>query len=1113
MKRAMFGLQSLAADVRLLLAVLALGLGLGATAQPVAGNEGVAFRGVDGVPLTAANSALPAAADAGWWNQSRGLAAGSRILLQVNKAHAPADGRSALRLDIGVFDAAGAPMLAPTKLLLETSLGRLRVPGVAEPAASPDVSPTAPGANPSSPPGSALTERASLEILTTSGKATVLLVAPTQPGDAHIRVSSGMVGVQGEVAFLPDLRPLLAVGVIEGALSLGKVQRDALTPAIGDTGFEERLRNWSKSSTDGERHLDGRAAFFIKGTIKGEYLLTAAADTDKDTRSKLFRDIDPNQFYPVYGDASVREFEARSRGGLFVRVDKDKSYALFGDFDSASDNPAQRLASYQRSMNGLRLHHESGSLRVNLFASRDRLRQIVDEQPGRGISGPYAVAQPNAVAHGEVVELLVRDRAQPALVLVRKPLTRYVDYDFEPFSGRLVFRQPVPSVDENLNPMSIRISYEVDNGGPSFWVGGADARLRVDEHVTLGAAYAQDDNGLAPYKLGGVNGELKLGERTYIVGEYAQSRGTNQYNQAVLATPGASATPGTPQSGEAARVELRHDGADLQVRAHAARAGAGFQNSQAGLAPGRQESGVHATQTITPALKLLGEFIDTQDRSGSASQGAARRAAGAGVQWTLNDFLRLDFGVRDVREHQVAGASGYLSPVDAQGAASSVVGLGLGTWSSFGFNGSGLLASPVTLAPTPSGSPGIVDRGYTSLRARLTGKVSSDFSLFGEHERADGDRQRSALGAEYRIVERSRAYARHEFANTLTDANGLTSDGSKTNTTVLGIDTAYMRDGQLFSEYRLAGSQNGRDAAAAVGVRNLWRLADGLAANTAVERQQVRPGSGGTLDATAVALGAEYTGNSKYRLGGKVEWRDSSVQDSLLASLGYDRKINDDWSTLVRALHMRQSGRGSGAGNDDHQGRYQLGLAYRDSQTNRWHGLARLEHRIDDKLRAASAGLASSREDTRTWIASLHANTKPSRAWTHTGQVAFKSVREELSQGTPTLSRWSGTLLAGRSIWDFAERWDASVYASVQQGNGTRLRGAGSEVGYRVMDNLWLSAGYTAGRYSDTELFSSNTSWKGAHLRLRFKFDEKLFSRDDGSARRTLDLSPGKTPP
>jgi hypothetical protein len=60
-------------------------------------------------------------------------------------------------------------------------------------------------------------------------------------------------------------------------------------------------------------------------------------------------------------------------------------------------------------------------------------------------------------------------------------------------------------------------------------------------------------------------------------------------------------------------------------------------------------------------------------------------------------------------------------------------------------------------------------------------------------------------------------------------------------------------------------------------------------------------------------------------------------------------------------------------------------------------------------------------------------------------------------------------------------------------------------VGYRVIDNLWLSAGAIAGRYADAELFSSNSSWRGVYLRVRFKFDENTFQMGDPQTNRSLD--------
>jgi hypothetical protein len=66
--------------------------------------------------------------------------------------------------------------------------------------------------------------------------------------------------------------------------------------------------------------------------VKGDYLLTAAYDSEREVRERLFRDIQPDEFYPVYGDSSVRGFEAQSTGPLYVRIDKKRSYLLYGDF-------------------------------------------------------------------------------------------------------------------------------------------------------------------------------------------------------------------------------------------------------------------------------------------------------------------------------------------------------------------------------------------------------------------------------------------------------------------------------------------------------------------------------------------------------------------------------------------------------------------------------------------------------------------------------------------------------------------------------------------------------------------------------------------------------------
>lgn len=1030
------------------------------------GKTGVIFKNADGSDLDALNSNnshLPVAADLGLWGESKGLPIGSKILLSVSDAKAPADGRAILKVGVKAYDAAGLLITTPVKLWIETSLGRLSVDGYS-------------------------TQVSTLEVVTKTGEACLNLVASTVAGEAQVRVSSGAVKVQGKVDFVPDLRPMLVVGLVEGAISLTKFKKDALTPNIATTDFDETLRNFAKTTDEGDKRqtVAGRVAMFVKGTVKGEYLLTAAYDSDKIVQQKLFRDIDPNAYYPVFGDASIKNFDAQSTSRLYVRVDKDKSYLLYGDYSTAAADEAVKLASYSRSLTGGKYHFESETVKVNAWAAKDTLRAYVDEQPGLGISGPYAVGQPNAVANSETIELLVRDRAQSSVILKRELLTRFVDYDFEPFTGKILFRKPVPSVDENLNPISIRVTYEVDEGGEKFWVGGVDAKVKVGP-VSIGVSHVEDKNTFAPYKLSGLNAEIKLGSQTYFVAEVAKSTGTQFYNQSIQAIT--SATSGAPtslggvvpsaiaQTGQAARLELRHTTDDVQARAYASKADPEFQNSNAGVTAGREEAGATVSYKVNDQVIIKAEATHTKD----VATDSKRDAGSVGVNYKISDRFMLDIGVNHVKEK---GKSGALSVTTLQNTQSSVPGLGFASTTGYGIstgNGASLLPSLSTTTATTATS-GDIDNEYTSLRARLTAKVTENTSLYGEYERAtdDSGRQRSAVGAEYRINEKSRLYGRFEFENTLSgNANGISLDGTNTRTSVIGIDTEYMKDGQLFSEYRLTGNSNSFDAAASVGVRNQWNIAEGLVINTSAERQALRPFEGAKGDAVAMSVGALYSANPIYKLGGKLEYRTSRPTDQWNGTFAYDRKLDSNWSAIVRDLFLYTHDKWDTGAGDQTQNRFQLGVAYRDLETNKFNALARMEYRTDISTASADP------KDSTTSIFSLHGNYHPVRSTTLNGQAAFKYVNETFGNVT---SKWQGTLLSGRFTYDFTDRFDASIMASRMWGTGASVSGIGVEVGARLVDNMWLGLSYNKGKFVDTELFSSNASWTGWHLRLNYKF-------------------------
>lgn len=406
-----------------------------------------------------------------------------RVVVEVDRDGVPADGQSAVTVVVQLFDAQGQPLAGERFATIENSGGRIKLPGA-------DTDEFGPGRQDADQvtPG--------VQVPVRNGRAEFELLAPHEPQDVLLRVSAGGHTAEGVIGFVPEMRELLATGLIEGVINFRRNGRGLINTTQQGDGFEREIRRWERQFNSGKANGAARTAFFVKGTIKGEYLLTAAYDSDKEVRARLLRDIQPEEFYPVYGDASLRGFDARSAERLYVRVDKNRSYLLYGDFQTGDniatrtgvdfgDQAGQRvLGTYNRTATGLGWHYESDRLRSNVFAMDDSLRQVIEELPASG-SGPYGLRN-NAVLEGsERVEVVVRDRNQPSRIVSVRPLARLVDYSFEPFSGRILLNNFLPAFDADLNPVSLRITYELDQGSENFLVMGADAQVRLGERAEI----------------------------------------------------------------------------------------------------------------------------------------------------------------------------------------------------------------------------------------------------------------------------------------------------------------------------------------------------------------------------------------------------------------------------------------------------------------------------------------------------------------------------------------------------------------------------------------------------------------------------------------------------
>lgn len=1030
----------------------------------------------------------------------------AQLVVEVERNNMPADGQTAVSVTLRVLGADDKPLSGVVYATLEHSGGRILLPGAATDEAGPrarDADRTTPG----------------VQLEVREGLAHFSLLAPVSAQDVQLRVTVGAQQASGLVSFVPDMREMVAAGLVEGVINLSGNGR-LLEPTRSRDSFERDILHFSNVSDDGKGSIAARTAFFLKGVIKGEYLLTATYDSDKELRSRLITDIKPDEFYPVYGDASLKGEEGRSNSPLYLRVDKGRSYVLYGDFatgdgfsqvggaGSVAALQQRSLGAYNRSATGVRAHGEQKGAMGNVFAFQDTLRQVVEEFASQG-SGPYGLRNSGAVQGSEKVEVLVRDRNQPDRILSVKALAPLADYSFEPFSGRIILNQFLSGFDSSLNPQTLRVTYEVDQGGDAFWVMGADGQLRLSDGLEVGGSLVEDQNPLAGSRLGSANISWQPSAQTVVVAEVAETTSnvnTNPVNQSTLA--GMAGRSGDI-TGQAWRLEVAHDDALTEGRLFVSQSDPTFSNLSSPLSGGRTEALARGSVKVADATKLYAEALHSGDRNPGMSE---RDAGQVGVNWMVSDRLTLDVGLRSVRESAGKATGTTATPFASTAGLTSSLASGSGG-GAVGFGNQAI--DPVTGLPsittgsTPAGTTGQNNTGLhsESVRAGLGYKVTDRFNVGAEIEQdISGDpRQRYALGADYVVAERTRLYGRAETQTGLSSPDGVTTRSSDSRALIFGVDTSYWRDTQVFNEYRLRDAMSGRDNQLASGVRNGWDFAPGLRLNTALEATEVV--SGQAPSTQAVSVGVDYTAHPLWKGSTKLEHRvsgdiagtpDNETFRTTLWQVMAARKINRDWTFLARN-YLLQTAYATRGG--VYQDRVQVGAAYRDTDRNRVNALAKYEY----KTERDDSGVAVNALSSRAHIVSTHADWHPNRPWWLTGRFAAKWQNDQFEGGVS--DSFNAQLVSGRVIYDITEKWDLGLMSSVQLGQyGARQYAVGLEAGYLLKQNLWLSVGYnSSGFVADRDLAGYEYTQQGVYLRLRFKFDQNLFAGDSKIINRTLD--------
>src|SRR5690606_16461444 len=176
--------------------------------------------------------------------------------------------------------------------------------------------------------------------------------------------------------------------------------------ASGSVGYETLRDNMDalEPGEDGKGvRAGGQAAFYAKGRVLGKWLMTLAYDSDKDTgrlrNQNLLSTIDPGQYYTLYGDGTQQAYDAASASKLYLKLERDQFYVMFGDIQSGLDR--NELSRYQRTLNGARIEYHGPLVEFNGFAARTSQNYIRDEIQGDGTSGLYRLRQRRIVFNSE----------------------------------------------------------------------------------------------------------------------------------------------------------------------------------------------------------------------------------------------------------------------------------------------------------------------------------------------------------------------------------------------------------------------------------------------------------------------------------------------------------------------------------------------------------------------------------------------------------------------------------------------------------------------------------------------------------------------------------------
>ena len=867
-------------------------------------------------------------------------------------------------------------------------------------------------------------------------------------------------------------RYLFMVGLADVTVGEGRVSGNLESLSDGDKYL------------DGDLFVDGRLAFYLKGKIKGKYLITAQMDTGtaeidelfddlhKKDPDSVFRRLDPEQYYPVYGDDSSIRDDTNSQGKMYVRVDWDKSRGLWGNFNTAMSGT--ELSAFNRSLYGAQFQHkslavtESGDHKTALTVFGSEAQSASRQNQFLGTGGSlYYLKDTDIVVGSEKIWVEVRD-ADSDRILETIVMDEGIDYEIDDFQGRIILTRPLLQIAQERYPSLVKdnpldgdqvylmVDYEYvpddfDSNQASY---GARGKVWLGDHVAIGGSYAHENRNDEDYDLQGVDITLKQSEGTYLRAEYAETKASQTAGSFTSLDGGlhfADLTPtntgtASDQQGTAYSVDARVDLADYSRKKGAVAVWyqhreAGFSSSSIDQAIETDNKGLEARIEATSRVTLSTRVtqLDKQDTRKTTT-------ATVGADVKLGQTITVGAEVKQIREEDQRNTTAR--EVDNEGTLAAI---------KVGYQASEHAKLYVIAQHTldEEGTYTANDLITLGAQTRITDRLAMNAEL-SSGDRGDG----AVLGVNYQRNDRQSFYTNY------THASDETYD--QRNIFTLGQRSQVTNRLRVFNEHQFTHESEQSGLGNTFGVD--YDLNERVTLSSSVQTARLEKDSGVITDRDAFSVGLSYkAGNSSAST--RIEYR-LDQSDALTDAQETEQWVSTNHLTYRMTPALRLQGKLNHSvtrdkQRDDKDATFTeagIGFAYRPTDHDRLNVLGRVNFLYD--LQPDSQSLDP---DEKSLIASLEGTYQLNQRWQVGGKLAHKTSEIRTDRDSGVWFDNDASLASARATYHLTQQWDAQVAYHWMDSDASEdhQHGAMVSLDRHIGNNMKIGVGYNFTEFND----------------------------------------------